>query len=82
MGGDRRRASEICTCCGQRVRVHKDDEGTGSYIGVDAEEAKSLMAVLTSIVGWWETGKLLSAGRADLEKAQAMIGGPKETSSA
>lgn len=26
-----------CDCCGQKVKVHSSDEGTSSYVGLDAE---------------------------------------------
>lgn len=38
--------SDTCELCGQRVRVHAADEGTCSYIGVDAAELAAVRGIL------------------------------------
>jgi len=40
--------AEICPTCGQRVRVHEGDDGTSSYVGMDAERAVRAEAALAA----------------------------------
>jgi hypothetical protein len=58
-----------CPTCAQRVRVHSGEEGTNSYIGVDAEEVQRLEAKLNDVLGNYSTFYAIKALTTERDEA-------------